>query len=224
MSTPAPHVVPLFATPFGVVSLPEAQTLNPALAALFAERATAQWRDPLAPQGALTFRSRADLTDWPEEPVRQAISGMLAGVGSVAASINDLGAEQFAALRVQARAWFTIVRSDGCVPPASYPNASWLALYCVTAPAPAKARLDSGVLRMHESRPGPMFQDATHSGIRVPYRPGHYAWRPVPGQMAVFPAAITHEIAMVRAAGALVIVSARVRFVASDHQAWMPPW
>ena len=69
-----------------------------------------------------------------------------------------------------------------------------------------------------------MFQDATHSGIRVPYRPGHYAWRPVPGQMAVFPAAITHEIAMVRAAGALVIVTARVRFVASDHQAWMPPW
>ena len=69
MSTPAPHVVPLFATPFGVVSLPGAQTLNPALAALFAERATAQWRDPLAPQGALTFRSRADLTDWPEEPV-----------------------------------------------------------------------------------------------------------------------------------------------------------
>jgi hypothetical protein len=42
--------------------------------------------------------------------------------------------------------------------------------------------------------------------------------------MAVFPAAITHEIAMVRAADALVIVTARVRFVASDHQAWMPPW
>jgi hypothetical protein len=156
--------------------------------------------------------------------VRQAINGILAGVGSVAASINDLGAEQFAALRIQARAWFTIVRPDGCVPPSSYPNTSWLGVYCVTAPAPAKARFDSGVLRMHESRPGPMFQDATHSGIRVPYRPGHYAWRPVPGQMAVFPAAITHEIAMVRAAGALVIVTARVRFVASDHQAWMPPW
>ena len=54
-------------------------------------------------------------------------------------------------------------------------------------------------------------------------RPGHYAWRPVPGQMAVFPAAITHEIALVRAAGALVIVTARVRFVASEL-AWMPPW
>jgi hypothetical protein len=156
--------------------------------------------------------------------VRQAIRAILAGVGSVAASINDLGAGQLAALRVQARAWFTIVRPDGCVPPASYPNTSWLAVYCVTAPAPSTTRFDSGVLRMHESRPGPMFQDATHSGIRVPYRPGHYAWRPVPGQMAVFPAAITHEIALVRAAGALVIVTARVRFLASDHQAWMPPW
>jgi hypothetical protein len=41
--------------------------------------------------------------------------------------------------------------------------------------------------------------------------------------MAVFPAAITHEIALLRAAAALAIVTARVRFVASD-QAWMPPW
>ena len=41
--------------------------------------------------------------------------------------------------------------------------------------------------------------------------------------MAVFPAAITHEIAMVRGGGELVIVSVRVRFVASE-QAWMPPW
>src|SRR2546430_2062746 len=83
---------------------------------------------------------------------------------------------------------------------------------------------DTAVGRVLKHRPGPMFQDATHSGIRVPYRPGHYAWRPGPGQMAGFPAAITHEVAMVRAAGALVIVTARIRFVASDHQAWMPPW
>ena len=40
MSSPAPHVVPIFATPFGVVTVPEAQALNPALAALFLERAS----------------------------------------------------------------------------------------------------------------------------------------------------------------------------------------
>src|SRR5438270_11129363 len=31
--------------------------------------------------------------------------------------------------RVQARAWFTIVRPDGCVPPTNYPNGSWLGVY-----------------------------------------------------------------------------------------------
>ncbi len=224
MSAPGPHVVPLFATPFGLATLPEAQALNPELHALFAARASAQWRDPLISAGPRTFRSRDDLAGWPEEPVRQAMRGILAGVTSVAASISDLTAEQFAQFRIEARAWFTIIGPDGCVAPTSYPNTSWLAVYCVAAPAPAKARFDSGILRMHESRPGPMFQDATQSGVRIPYRAGHYAWRPVPGEMAVFPAAITHEIALVRAAGALVIVSARVRFLAPDHQAWMPPW
>jgi len=223
MSTPVPHVVPLFATPFGLVMLPEVEKLNPELSAFFAARATGEWRDPAASAGPLTFRSRDDLADWPEEPVRQALRGILAGVTSVAASINDLSAEQFAAFKAEARAWFTIVAPDGCVSPTSYPNTSWLAVYCVAAPEPAKARFDSGMLRMHESRPGTMFQDATHAGIRIPYRPGHYTWRPVPGQMAVFPAAITHEIALVRSVSALVTITARVRYVASDLS-WMPPW
>ncbi len=223
MPTPAPHVVPLFATPFGLVTLPEVQPLNTELHALFAARATGEWHDPGVSAGPLTFRSRDDLPQWPEEPVRQALRGIFAGVTSVVASINDLSAEQFAAFRLEARAWFTIVGSDGCVTPTSYPNTSWVAVYCVAAPEPATARFDSGMLRMHESRPGTMFQDATHSGVRIPYRPGHYTWRPVPGQMAVFPAAITHEIALVRAGGALMIITARVRYVASD-QSWMPPW
>ena len=38
MSMPAAHVVPIFATPFGVVTLPEAAGLNPVLATLFSER------------------------------------------------------------------------------------------------------------------------------------------------------------------------------------------
>jgi hypothetical protein len=223
MSTPAPHVVPLFATPFGLVTLPETEALNSELGALFAARATEKWLDPQLSAGPFTFRSRDDLATWPEVPVRQAIGAILSGVTSVARSINDLTAEEFAALRVEARAWFTIVGPDGCVSPASYPNTSWLAVYCVAAPEPAKARVDSGVLRMHESRPGTMFQDATHGGIRIPYRPGHYTWRPVPGQMAVFPAAITHEIALVRGSGALVIITARVRYIASVAS-WMPPW
>jgi Putative 2OG-Fe(II) oxygenase len=223
MSRPAPHVVPIFATPFGVVSVPEAQALNGALAALFEEHASRESRAAGASSGPLAFRSCDDLLDWPEEPLRHAMRGILSGVSGVAASISDFSAEQFAALRLEARAWFTIVRPDGCVPPTNHPNSSWLGVYCVTAPPPSAARFDSGMLRLHECRPGTSFQDATYGGLRLPYRPSHCNWRPVPGEMAVFPAAITHEIAMVRGGGELMIVTVRARF-ASSGQPWMPPW
>ena len=39
-----------------------------------------------------------------------------------------------------------------------------------------------------------------------------------PGQMAVFPASLTHEIALVRSPGPLVLVTVRVRFVAPGQQ------
>jgi hypothetical protein len=223
MSTPAPQVVPIFATPFCVMTLPQAQELNASLQALFATHATAQRRDARASPGALTFASRDDLVDWPEEPVRQLVAGILTGVGSVAASISDLTPQQFAALKVQARLWFTIVQPGGSVPSTSYPNTTWIAVYCVSAPEPSKTRSDSGVLRMHESRLGMMFQDPSATSTRIPYRSAHYTWRLAPGEMAVFPAAIRHEIALVRAANPLALVTARVRFVGSQ-QSWMPPW
>ena len=221
MSTP-PQVVPIFATPFAVVKLEAAEVLNPKLAALFADRATPEWRDSSAPTPHV-FRSRDDLTDWHEDTVRAALREILAGVTSVAASISSLSAEQFAGLSVEARAWFTIVEADGCVPPASYANASWVAVYCVEAPPPTPVRFDSGVLRLYEPRHGNVFQDVSQSSMRLPYLSGHCTWRPVPGEMAVYPAAVIHEIALLRAPGRLVIVSARVRFVGSE-QAWMPPW
>jgi len=223
MSTPAAHVVPIFATPFGVVTVPDAATLNPALAALFTARTTPQWREANGAPGALTFRSRDDLLEWPEQPVRRALQGILAGVRTVAGSISELTEQEFGALELEARAWFTLVRPDGCVPSTSYPNTSWLAVYCVTAPEASKARVDSGMLRLHESRLLTMFQDPTQGGVRLPYRSGHCTWRPVPGEMAVFPAALTHEIALVRSSGMLTLISVRARFVGSGG-AWMPPW
>lgn len=223
MSVPAPLVVPIFATPFGVLTLPRADETNGALLALLRSRATAKWHDPGAAPGALVFRSREDLCEWPDEPARLVTQSMLAAVSAVAASVNQFTPERFAALRVQARAWFTIVHPDGCVPSANYPNGSWLAVYCVAAPAPSATRFDSGVLRLHESRYGTMFPDATNSDTVMPYRPGHSTWRPVPGQVAVFPACVTHEVALVRSVGELVLVTARVRYVGSE-QTGVPWW
>ncbi len=223
MSVPAPEVVPLFATPFGVVTLPDAAALNAGLQPLFDARARPEWRDPTVPAGPRVFRGRDDLYEWPDPPVQQLMRGMLTGVSAVAASINTFTPAAFAALRVESRAWFTIVRQDGCVPSTSYANSAWLAVYCVAAPETSATRFDSGVLRLHESRLGTMFQDATNSEALLPYRHGHSTWRPQPGQMAVFPGSVTHEIALVRSSGELVLVMARVRFVGPD-QTGIPWW
>ena len=83
MSTPG-QVVPIFATPFAVVKLEAAKVLNPKLAALFADRATPEWRDPSAPMPH-AFRSRDNLTEWHEDAVRAALREILAAVTSVAA-------------------------------------------------------------------------------------------------------------------------------------------
>ncbi|HEX9105921.1 MAG TPA: putative 2OG-Fe(II) oxygenase [Longimicrobiales bacterium] len=215
--------MPLFATPFGVVTLPGARAANTALAAVFAARARPPWgiTDPHLPVG--TFRSRDDLTEWQDAPVAELVGEMLAGVSAVAVSISDAGPEEFASLHREARAWFTVIGTHGCLPPHNHANTSWVAVYCVAAPAPSPTRKDSGALRLHEFRPGGMFVDSAQATARMPYRPGHCTWRPVPGQMAVFPAAITHEVALSLADSPLILVTARVRFVGPD-QPWMPPW
>jgi hypothetical protein len=218
----SPEVVPIFATPFGVVSLPVAREANAALAAVFSARALPTGGAAAAGAHAM-FRSPEDLLQWTEPAVVQLIGEMLTGVTSFATSISELTAEQFASLQLQARGRFTIIANNGYLSPDSYPNTSWVALYCVAAPPPSAMRHDSGVLRLHELRPGAMFVDSAHGTARMPYRPGHVTWRPIPGKMAVFPATITHEIALLRAESPLILVWLRIRFVGAQ-QPWMPPW
>ena len=133
---------------------------------------------------------------------------------SVVETLNAFDPGQLRSFNLEARGWFTIVEQNGSLPAANYPLTAWCAMYCVAAPEPSGSRQDSGALRLYESRLGTMFQDATNSVMRVPFTPSHYTWRPVPGQMAIFPASLTHEIALVRSAGRLILVTARVRYVA----------
>jgi hypothetical protein len=217
MSVPTGQVVPLFAIPFGVVPVADGDALNPALVTLFRTHAAAAGPTALERRTPTMVQSRDDLFDWSEPPVRQVLAGMLACVNSVVASINEITVQQFSSLRVESRAWYTLIHPDGCVPTTQYANTAWLAVYCAAAPSPSPSRFDSGVLRLHEARLGTMFPDATNTDTVMPYRPGHSSWRPVPGHMAVFPAWVTHEVALVRAVGDLVLVSARVRYVGPEQ-------
>jgi hypothetical protein len=216
MSVAQPIVVPIFSTPLGVVPLPDAEALNPALAALFAERARADGR--VEQRDHLCYRSRDDLLEWPQAPVPQLAAAISRGVKSVIGAVNNFTAAQLDSFAMQARGWFTVVAPDGRVPATIYPLTAWCGIYCVAAPPPSATRRDSGVLRLYESRLGTMFADASNAAMQVPFTPGHYSWHPVPGQLAVFPGSLTHEIALVRSPGQLVLVTVRVRFVAPGQQ------
>ena len=218
MSDASFSVVPIFATPFAVLTLPEAEKLNAAVTGILMAQAAAT---PGAHgSNPLCYIGRDDLLDSAAEPLRSLNAEILRGVSSVAAAVNDFTAEQFHSLAIQARGWFSIVRPDGGLPAVSYPLTSWCGIYCLEAPQVSSTRRDSGVLRLYEARLGTMFSDATNATMRIPFAPGHYTWRPVPGQLAVFPACITHEIAPIRAAGQLTIVTVRVRFVAPGQKGW----
>jgi hypothetical protein len=216
MNLTPPLVVPILAIPFGVVPLPEAGALNPALAALFAARMRTEGPQPR--RSPLCYQSQDDLLEWREDPVPELAAAIFRGVYSVVNAVNDFTEAQFSAFQVQARGWFTVIAPDGGVAAASYPLTAWCGIYCVAAPEPSPTRADSGVLRLYESRFGTMFADATNATMKLPFTPGHHGWRPVPGQLAVFPGPLTHEIALNRSDGPLMLVTVRVRFVAPGQQ------
>jgi hypothetical protein len=218
-----PTVMPIFATPFAIVPTGGTEALNATLASLFLSRATEEYRDPRAARNPLCFCGREDLFEWPDEPTEELRRQMLGGICAAVMAVNRYTEAEFDALGLQARARFTIVRPNGCIPAASAPLASWFVVYCVAAPPPAPARADSAVLRLYAIREGTMFLDAANWRLRDPFNGSHHVWRPVPGQMAVFPASILHEVALNRTEANLLLVTARARF-AHGGQVEAPPW
>jgi Putative 2OG-Fe(II) oxygenase len=211
----ATTVMPILAMPLGIATIPDADQLNLELQELFARRMAADRRPARNP---LRYLSSDDLTEWPESPVRRLAEGMAGAVHSLVGSVSAISEAQLRSCRLEMRAWFTVVRPNGSVPAANHPLSAWCAIYCAAAPALADDRADSGVVRLYESNLGTTFQDATNSVLRIPYSRSHYAWRPVAGQLIIFPASLTHEVALLRAAGDLVLATARCRFVAPGQQ------
>ena len=63
----APIVLPLFATPFGIVTVPEAEYLNPQLVDLFLQRTS---RGPVQHANFKVYRSQEDLFNRTEPAAR----------------------------------------------------------------------------------------------------------------------------------------------------------
>jgi hypothetical protein len=217
------NLVPILATPFATVTVPQAAELHPLLVPFFRERATPERADPAFRPDPLCFRSREDLFEWRDAPAMALQQALLAGVCAAVMDANAYPPGEFGKLGIHARARFAIVRPDGAIAAASAPLASWCALYCVAAPAPAAARADSAAVRLYAVRGGMTFIDAANWRMRPPFGANHHIWLPVPGQMAVFPASMLHEIALNRGDADLVLVMLRARF-AHPGQPALPPW
>ena len=218
MSDAPPPVVPIFSMPFAVREVPAARQLNPDVAQALAKHASANPAQRSSSSDPFCYQSRDDLLDWADGPVRQVCDEVLKGVWATAAAVNTFTPGQLESFTMQARGWFTIVQPNGCMPSTQHALTSWCAIYCVQAPPASAERADSGVLRLYESRLATMFTDATNSTMRIPFTPGHYSWRPVPGHLAVFPGFVNHEIPLIRSSESLTLIMIRARFVAPGQE------
>lgn len=217
---PGPSVVPILATPFGVLPLPGAAELNPGLLDLFRGVAASE---PGVRRTPLVYQSTDDLLERPDPRIVAFKTLVYQGLQAFLAAINDFAPGQLESFAPESRAAFAIIRQNGSVLSHNYSLAAWCCVYCVAAPDSAGDRVDSGVLRLHEFRLGTAFSDASNAQMRMPYLTGHYNWRPVPGSLAVFPAHLVHEIATLRSPGELVLATMRVRFRAPG-QTGMGRW
>ena len=209
MSQGSISVVPIFATPLALVTLPDALSeLNPAVAQLLARHAAA---NP-------TSASRDDLLDCNDNAVQTLCGGILRGVWSTVAAVTTLPPEHLQTLSMQARAGFTIVQPDCCVQATSYSLTTWCAIYCLEAPSPTPGRGDSGVVRFYETRLGTALADASTSDLRAPFSFGHHTWRAVPGQLVVFPGSLSHEVPLIRSTTPLTLITVRTRFVGPEQE------
>ena len=217
MTPVPPTIVPILAVPLGMATLPDFETLNPGLVQLFERRVAG---DGSPRRNPLRYTGADDLLEWPEPPVQRFTQGLVGALYSVIGGLNEFTETQLRSLKMEARAWFTVLRTNGNVPAANFPLTAWCAIYCVNAPSLGDARSDGGVVRLYESRLGTMFQDASNAAMRIPYKHAHYTWRPTAGDLIIFPASLTHEVALLRAQGELTLITARIRFVGADQKGY----
>jgi len=204
-------IVPLFATPFAAVDTGADQELNSRLAALCESRRTGSAPDRSV-NDPLHFRSGDDLLESADAAARDLERLILGKASAVVASLSDGSGAEFARLRIQARAWCSIVRRNGHVPDQHFPSASWLAVYCVQAGEADAGSKSAGVLRLYERRLASVYRDASTWALKSPFRFGNHTWTPVPGLMALFPAHVPHEVSVVRSDTPLILVFAMIRF------------
>lgn len=195
-----PQLFPLFATPFATMQVPQSDVLNRDLTQFFLELKAqgAKHENPNMynlRQDAL-FESNFDLFSYDHPAVQHLRKLMLGAVGWMIQQMNGYSAEQMAAIKIYADAWFHITEQGGYFLTHNHPMASWSAVYCVAPGEDVPGKPDSGLLRFHDPRPHcNSYLDAGNAQLQDPYSSQHHSFKLTAGQIVLFPSYLQHEVA-----------------------------
>ncbi len=188
----------LFASPVASRMLNNAESLNAQLEQLLLSRESSQYENPQPThiRQSEVFESDFDLFRWPEPCIQTLRRFVLDSIGQLVAELNGYSASDMAGMQLRNHTWFHITRHGGSFVAHNHPMASWSSVYCVRAGEPVANRVDSGVLRFLDHRPGSnMFIDPANTQLRSPFNFGHFSMRLAPGQLVIFPSYLVHEVA-----------------------------
>jgi len=209
------YIVPIFATPFASVDTGAGQ-LNDRLARLCESQRHETESQSDRSRNPFYFRGPVNLLDAADGPAGELREVILGNALHLVQNVNSFTSSELGNLRIDARAWCSILQPNGHIPAQHFSGASWVAVYCVQSGEPDAGTGDGGILRIHETRLSSIYRDASTWSMRTPYRYGHYSWTPKPGWMAFFPAHIQHEVSVVRSSKPLILVFALIRVLDAD--------
>ncbi|WP_419571051.1 putative 2OG-Fe(II) oxygenase [Rheinheimera sp.] len=195
-----PQILPMFATPFVVVSFPDPERMNAGLSEFF---------DLLTSQGNQyrnkhphnyvqdeLFESNFDLFKFDQPDVQALRNFILQSIGWVITKLNGYSREQMDKIQLFADAWFHITEFGGYFYTHNHPMASWSAVYCVDPGDDVEGKPDSGVLRFHDPRPHcNAYLDGGNAGLNGVYNTSNFNFKLQPGQLVIFPSYLQHEVA-----------------------------
>jgi uncharacterized protein (TIGR02466 family) len=193
------QIVPAFAVPFVETQLPQCESLNAELRALFLAREAEgdRWRNPVTSMRINPGLYESDFTvfGWPEAPVQALREFCWAALSRAIAQLNGYSAEQMSRLQIFSHTWFHITRRGGFFGVHNHPMASWSGVYCVSPGASDADKPDSGVLHfLNPNQLANMYVDPANNHVRPPYGMGSKRVQFKAGQLVLFPSWVNHEV------------------------------
>lgn len=199
-----------FAVPLYTAAMPNCDSFNQALVALFKQYSTEQYKNPnpYTLRNDSLFESRFDLFQWPDKPIQDLANFCCQHVYRCVGELNQYAQSELASLRLGVDSWFHITRDQGFFGVHNHPMASWSGVYCVSDGNPDPSIPHNGQLSfVNPFILSSMFMDAGNARLKQPFANGNLGFSLIPGQLVLFPSWLLHEVKPFYGSGERVTVA-----------------